>query len=631
LNANPYAFLDDAPLEERRARAVNLRRTSPTAFDGTIGTLDARAIEAVVHEAWPVVRDADELFDVLQVVGWLPSTMGEPWQEWCESLVTQGRVLVLRVSVQDDMGTSVVEGWTTREHLPRVQALFPQGDVVAGRQGVPSLVVEDEAVTPESAARDVVQGWMPHVGPVTVAELAARLSVSTVLVQQALFELEGQGQVLRGHFRPLCSAVSVSPGEEGRVREDSSTPQPEEWCDRSLLARIHRRTVTALRREIEPVAASDFMRFLFRWQHRAPGAQLHGEAGLREVISQLAGFEAPASSWESSLLPSRLAHYKPEWLDNLCLRGEVAWGRLTPPEQKAILLPVVENAQRGGDFVLKAGAPAPSFRPVTPTSLAPISFLSRQDVSWVLRVAKPGKPEGPLGVRLNLSGVAQAVFDCLDRRGACFFADLTSRTGHLAAEVEQALWELVAAGLVTADGFDPMRALLDPRRRRAEGRDRARRPRHSVGRWDLFQADPGAQDDEMPVRVHPHERWARQLAHRYGVVFRDLLKRESLPVTWRELLVQYRKLEWRSEMRGGRFVDGCTGEQFALPEAVEALRAVRRDAQAGAEDIRLSAADPLNLVGIILPGERVSPHTSKLLVFRNGMLVTDAPPVVALA
>jgi ATP-dependent Lhr-like helicase len=270
-----------------------------------------------------------------------------------------------------------------------------------------------------------------------------------------------------------------------------------------------------------------------------------------------------------------------------------------------------------------------------PTSLAPISFLRRQDVSWVLDIARPGKSAGPLGVRLGLSGVAQAVFDCLDRRGACFFSDLTSRTGHLAAEVEQALWELVAAGLVTADGFDPLRALLDPRRRRAEGKDRARRPRHSVGRWDVFQADPGAQDgshdDEPRVRVHPHEQWARQLSQRYGVVFRDLLKRESLPVTWRELLVQYRKLEWRGEMRGGRFVNGFTGEQFALPEAVESLRAVRRDAQAGADEIGLSPADPLNLVGIILPGERISSHTSKLLVFRNGMVASDATPVVALA
>jgi ATP-dependent Lhr-like helicase len=227
--------------------------------------------------------------------------------------------------------------------------------------------------------------------------------------------------------------------------------------------------------------------------------------------------------------------------------------------------------------------------------------------------------------------VAEAVFDCLDRRGACFFADLTSRTGHLAAEVEQALWELVAAGLVTADGFDPMRALLDPRRRRAEGKDRARRPRHSVGRWDVFQGDPVAHGDEGPVRVHPHEQWARQLSHRYGVVFRDLLKRESLPVTWRELLVQFRKLEWRGEMRGGRFVSGYTGEQFALPDAVESLRAVRRDAQAGAQAIRLSAADPLNLVGIILPGERVSSHTSKPILFHNGMPALDPIPIVALS
>jgi ATP-dependent Lhr-like helicase len=638
LNANPYAFLDDAPLEERRARAVNLRRTSPTVFDGNIGTLDGAAIEAVVEEAWPLVRDADELFDVLQVLGWLPSVTGVPWQEYCVSLVTQGRVLVLRGSAEEVPGTKAVEGWTTREHLARVQALFPQAEVIAGRQDGSSLCLEEDTATPETAARDVVQGWMPHIGPVTVGELAGRLGLPTAPVHQALLQLEGQGQVLRGHFRPVSSpspCQGEGRGEGGEPRGDASAMPEEEWCDRSLLARIHRRTVTALRREIEPVAASDFMRFLFRWQHRAPGSQLHGEAGLREVIRRLAGFEAPASAWETSLLKERMAQYKPEWLDNLCLRGEVAWGRLTPPESKATLLPVVGKEEGAGALVLEAGTPVPSFRPVTPTSLAPISFLRRQDVSWVLDIARPGKSAGPLGVRLGLRGVAQAVFDCLDRRGACFFSDLTSRTGHLAAEVEQALWELVAAGLVTADGFDPMRALLDPRRRRAEGKDRARRPRHSVGRWDVFQADPGAQDgshdDEPRVRVHPHEQWARQLSQRYGVVFRDLLKRESLPVTWRELLVQYRKLEWRGEMRGGRFVNGFTGEQFALPEAVESLRAVRRDAQAGADEIGLSPADPLNLVGIILPGERISSHTSKLLVFRNGMVASDATPVVALA
>ncbi|MCA9421394.1 MAG: DEAD/DEAH box helicase, partial [Nitrospira sp.] len=631
LNANPYAFLDDAPLEERRARAVNLRRTSATAFDGSIGTLDGAAIEAVVDEAWPLVRDADELFDVLQVLGWLPLAVGKPWQEYGEALASYGRVQLLQVPVEGPSGTKAVEGWTTREHLPRLQALFTRAHVIAGLPDSPSTGVEEESVTAESAARDVVQGWMPHIGPVTPGELAGRLSIPIAVVQQALLQLEGQGQVLRGHFRPSSRSETLTGSSTREGKGNGKQPSEEEWCDRSLLARIHRRTVTALRREIEPVAASDFMRFLFRWQHRAPGSQLHGEAGLREVIHQLAGFESPASAWESSLLKARLAHYKPEWLDNLCLRGEVAWGRLTPPESKATLLPVVGHDPGGSEMTLETGTPVPAFRPRTPTSLAPISFLRRQDVSWVLGVAKPGKPAGPLGVRFSLSSVAQAVFDCLDRRGACFFADLTGRTGHLAAEVEQALWELVATGLVTADGFDPMRALIDPRRRRAEGKDRARRPRHSVGRWDVFRVDPGALDDERADRVHPHEQWARQLAHRYGVVFRDLLKRESLPVTWRELLVQYRKLEWRGEMRGGRFVNGFTGEQFALPEAVESLRAVRRDDQAGAQEIRLSPADPLNLVGIILPGERISAHTSKSIFFRNGVPAADIASVVSLA
>ena len=232
---------------------------------------------------------------------------------------------------------------------------------------------------------------------------------------------------------------------------------------------------------------------------------------------------------------------------------------------------------------------------------------------------------------MSLSGVALAIYECLDNRGACFFADLTTRTRHLAAEVEQALWELVAAGLVTADGFDPLRALLDPRRRRAEGKDRARRPRHSVGRWALLDAHAEDPETDGTSSIHPHEQWAKQLARRYGVIFRDLLKRESLPVTWRELLVQYRKMEWRGEMRGGRFVEGFTGEQFALPEAVEALRAVRRDLQMGAEDIRLAPADPLNLVGIILPGDRISSHISKPLLFRNGAQAVDARPIMSLA
>ena len=595
LNANPYAFLDDAPLEERRARAVNLRRTLPASFDGKTGTLDMTAIEAVCEEAWPRVRDDDEVFDVLQVMGWLPTKEGKAWSEELGHLVGKNRALFLRVRSVESLKPELLEGWTTQEHVARIQALFSQVEILMGKQET-DVGEEAEPPSPESSALSVIQGWMPHIGPTTVNELRDRLGVTAAQVHQALLQLEGLGQVLRGQFRP----ASVE----------------EEWCDRSLLARIHRRTVAALRREIEPVSASDFMRFLFRWQHCAPGSQLHGEAGLREVLAQLAEYETPASAWESSLLKVRVANYKPEWLDNLCLRGEVAWGRLTLPEMKSNLSSV--------------GAEE-SFRRVTPTSMAPISFVARDDISWILALARPGKASGPLSIRLSLSGAAEAIYECLEHRGACFFADLTNRTGSLATEVEQALWELVAAGLVTADGFDPLRALLDPHRRRAVGKDRGRRPQNSVGRWALFEGQVDDPEAETTPQAHPHEQWAKQLVRRYGVVFRDVLKRESLPVTWRELLIHYRKMEWRGEMRGGRFVDGFTGEQFALPEAVEALRAVRRDPQAGADEIRLSPADPLNLVGIILPGDRISSHTLQPILFRDGVQAVDQRPSMSLA
>ena len=621
LNANPYAFLDDAPLEERRARAVNLRRTFPTSFDGNMGTLDVSAIETVLEEAWPIVRDADEVFDVLQVMGWMPEKDGKFWREELDALVAKGRALFLRVTPEEYPKTNFIEGWTTQEHFSRIQVLFTQIEILAGMQDA-CASDEEKAPSSETASLFVVQGWMPHIGPVTSQELANRLGVASLPIHHALLQLESQGQVLRGQFRPAfshnpSSFSSPSPSQgEGRGEGQGDQRQDEEWCDRSLLTRIHRRTVTALRREIEPVAASDFMRFLFRWQHCAPGSQLHGEAGLREIVSQLSGYETPASAWESSLLKARMANYKPEWLDHLCLRGEVAWGRLTPPDMKPNLRPVVSGE---------------AFRRISPTSMAPISFVRRVDVPWMLAMARPGKSSGPLGIRLSVSGVAQAIYECLDSRGACFFADLTNRTGHLAAEVEQALWELVAGGLVTADGFDPLRAMIDPRRRRAEGKDRARRPQHSVGRWALLELSPPEKEGESISSLHPHEQWAKQLARRYGVVFRDVLKRESLPMTWRELLLQFRKMEWRGEMRGGRFVEGFTGEQFALPEAVEALRAVRRDHTLGAQALRLSPADPLNLIGIILPGDRISSHTSKSILFRDGVQACDERPVMSLA
>jgi ATP-dependent helicase Lhr and Lhr-like helicase len=393
----------------------------------------------------------------------------------------------------------------------------------------------------------------------------------------------------------------------GRFRKDRSE---EEWCDRRLLARIHRLTIGRLRREIEPVTAADFMQFLFQWQHVATGSQLYGEAGLLEVIRQLAGFEAAASSWERYLLPARISKYDPALLDRLCLSGSVAWGRLTPPAQAA----------SEGDSTQR--------RRIVPTSVSPISLFPREDAEWLLVTDGNGSSSPPV------SPLAEDIHRFIQTRGASFFSDIVKGTGHLPSEVEQGLWELVAAGSVSADGFDNLRALLDPRRRRAEGKARTNRPRHAPGRWSLLGMGGSHTDAPPPATVAgggpaqgapptPTEPIASQLLRRYGVVFRDLLQRESLQLAWRDLLVCYRKMELRGLVRGGRFVSGFIGEQFALSEAVESLRALRRATghaeKRTTQEIRLSAADPLNLVGVVLPGARVPAVPTNYVVFRDGV------------
>ncbi len=629
LNANPYAFLDDAPLEERRARAVNLRQVLPGDMSAELGALDPAAIAAVIEEVWPTVRDADELHETLHLLVWVPEKLGEPWKAYLPELLESKRALVVKVHQTDKRKMEVTKGWVTTEQLPIIQMLFPSVEILAPEQlELLPIVPGLPATEAETAMPLIVQGWMESCGPVTAEELSKALHVSEQTVSQALLQLEGQGQVLRGHYR---TAMSPSPFEEistSLVKREMKE-KVEEWCDRRLLARIHRRTVSSLRREIEPVSAAGFMRFLFRWQHRAPGSQLHGETGLCEVITQLAGYETAASAWESSILKERVSNYKPELLDMLCLRGAVAWGRLAPPyKEPGVSTERVENGKE--KFFQVEDRRSPSRR-INPTSLAPISFFLREDALWHMALNRKKMKDGNVGLRQVLSAVAQDVLNALEVGGASFFADLTASTGHLPSEVEQALWELVAAGLVTADGFDNLRALINPKRRNAEGKERKRRPRHSAGRWDLLSSPRHSHLSDQLTTGQLHEKWAEQLLHRYGVVFRDLLKRESLAMTWRELLMQYRRMEWRGHIRGGRFVNGFTGEQYALPEAVESLRAVRRDPQAGAQDIRISAADPLNLVGIILPGEKVASNSSKSILFRNGVPVSDEASVVAIS
>ena len=548
LNANPYAYLDDAPLEERRARAVQLRRTMRVEDSSGIGALDAEAIAQVAEEARAVVRDADELHDLL-----LTQTVLPPKQEWI------GFFERLRAALRaTTLETGEVALWTPAERLEIALAAYPDARL---HPVIPAAgMLRPGPESREAAAAAILRGWLESSGPVTAAELAGELGMPLDLVEQGLAQLEAEGQILRGHFRS-----HAGPGSEEM-----------EWCNRRLLARIHRLTIGRLRREIEPVSSAEFLRFLTRWQHVAPGVQLHGADGLLEVIRQLQGYEIPAAAWEAEILPRRVARYDPELLDRLCLSGEVTWGRLSPH-------PAFEREDA---------------RRVRPTRVAPLALFLREDAEWLTAGREPERPA--------LSHPAREVLAELDRRGASFFNELTRATGRLASEVEDGLWELVTAGLVTADGFENLRALIDAKRRRGEGRGRNARPRHAAGRWALLhRAASGAEVDAW--------RFAEQLLTRWGVIFRDLLAREPLAPAWRDLLVVLRRMEAQGEIRGGRFVSGPAGEQFARPEAVDLLRHIRRSGTRS-EEIAISPADPLNLAGVILPGARVSALAGERLV-----------------
>jgi ATP-dependent helicase Lhr and Lhr-like helicase len=559
LNANPYAYLDDAPLEERRARAVAMRRVLPESVLEEVGKLDPAAIQQVREEAWPDVRDADELHDVLHTLLALPvqHPATEAWSARFEALVQNRRAL--RAQTQGR------QYWVAAERAVVFATIFPdtrfETDVANLGQRVPSA---------HDALLTYVTGWMSHIGPTTASALAHRLGVEASEAEKALLRMEASGSVLRGRF------TDTAVGEA-------------EWCDRRLLARIHRLTVATLRQQVEPVTPARFMGWLLRWQHVAPASQVLGERATLEVLRQLQGFEIPANAWERQVLARRVADYDSRWLDQLCLTGAVGWGRLSPH-------PATIEASDGN-----------SRRRVIPTSVAPITFFVREEADWM-------QPHQSTTEAQGLSSVARQILEYLRQRGASFFADIVRATGKLKAEIETGLWELVAAGLVTADGFDNLRSLIDPKRRAGQGSGRAARPRHSAGRWAILHTDSGIE------RERAVEATCWMLLKRYGVVFRDLLARESNLPKWRDLQVAFRRLEARGEIRGGRFVDGFLGEQFALPIAVESLRSSRRLPASG-EIVTISAADPLNLVGIIVPGERVPAISGRTVSYRDGVAV----------
>ncbi len=595
LNANPYAFLDDAPLEERRARAVQMRRTLAADMVEGPGALDAEAIALVADEAWPAVRNADELHDAMLTLIALPPT--PEWEEFFAELSVLRRATLLRVDG--------AEFWVAAERLLSARIAYPEAVTHPDIAAVPPSRPLPESR--EAAAAEILRGWLDSTGPATAAELSQRMALPVPTTETALIQLESEGQVLRGRFSPGLAAGDT------------------EWANRRLLARIHRLTLGRLRREIEPVSTADFMRFLCRWQKVASGTRLYGVEGTLQVIRQLEGYEAPGAAWEAAILPSRVADYKPEFLDRLCLAGEVGWGRLSPH-------PAFAPRPESNAAAIESGAKGAPGRRVRPTRAAPLALFAREDAPQLLDGRSlADQPEDAL------SHAASAVLAVLRQRGASFFRDLVTATGRLPSEVEDGLWELVAAGLVTADGFENLRSLLDPKRRRGEGRGRRARPRHAAGRWALLaetaesaaaldfddtdEASEGAAASK-PASPDPIEAFARQLLKRWGVVFRDLARRESLAPAWRDLLLVLRRMELRGEVRGGRFASAFVGEQFALPEAVELLRSVKRS-QPDREEIRLAAADPLNLVGTLLPGERIHAAGTVQVTLRDGAPIVE--------
>jgi ATP-dependent Lhr-like helicase len=576
LNANPYAYLDEAGLEERRARAISLGRSLPE----QPGKIDHAAIASVRKEIWPDLRDEHELHDLLKSMVVLPLCLldrveARDWKIFYDRLTRTGRAQTI------ECGGS--HAWVATERLTDVSALWPM------RGG------ETGSITKEEIVRQLVQGWVQILGPSSANTLAALVSIEPSVIFHAFLAMEMQGLLIRGAFDYPVVGVKSSLDSDHDI----------EWCERRILQRIHRRTVATLRKQIEPVTPAAYMRWLLNWQHLAPQTQLTGEEGVFEALRQLEGFEAPAVEWERSLLPDRVANYDSRWLDALCLSGAVGWGRVSPHPAWSV---------REGT----------SPRRVIPTNAAPITFYIRESADW-LPYALAGQRVEEDKLAAALSPAALQLRTLMQQRGACFSNDIQRITNLTRHQTLQALWELATAGLAAADGFDQLRACMDPRRKSITTETSAKRTtRSSAGRWSLFSeelhAAPTAIEQARRTEISLQS-FARQLLNRYGVLFRDLLLGESNAPRWRDLLNILRRLEARGEIRGGRFLSGFGGEQYALPEAVESLRASRnRECNA---IIAVAAADPINLVGVVIPGSRVPAVPGKKIFYRNGLLYAE--------
>ncbi len=565
LNARPYAFLDDAPLEERRTHAVQNRRWLDPSEASELGELDIGAIRTVKEEAWPQARSADELHDALVLCGFLTEEEGErgdsagAWRPYFDQLAEQNRATALKI----EGGKTL---WVAAERLFQMKAVH-HGSLPVPEIQIPERLTE-HPVSREEALVKLIRGRLEALGPVTAAGLSESLGVQVSSIDQALVFLEGEGFVFRGSFTPGSKEL--------------------EWCERRLLARIHKYTLSRLRKEIEPVTAADFMRFLFYWHGVDSEDKPEGVEALRGILGRLEGFEASAAAWEGDLLSSRMKDYDHAWLDTLCLSGSAVWGRFKATDGR--------RAKKPG-----------------PIKTTPITIVKRVNLEMWKKFGSHS------GISENLSKKAKEVLDLLKARGASFFEEIASGTKGLKVEIENAIAELAANGIVTSDSYTGLRALLvSSKYKTTNGRRRKRISfdMEGAGRWSLIhdgkenEADERSKEDVRMV--------AAVLLARYGVLFRRLVERENFSPPWRELVRVLRLMELRGEARGGRFVDGVWGEQFALPEAVVKLREMRRKRKEGTL-VSISAADPLNLTGIITPGNKISSHYKNRVLYRDGV------------
>ncbi|CAM3554260.1 ATP-dependent DNA helicase RecQ [Bordetella sputigena] len=594
LSAKPYAFLDDAPLEERRAHAVMARRWTDPASVDDLGALDADAIRRVREEAWPEPRDIDEMHEALNELAFITACEAdarEHWNAWLRSLAASGRACRLRVRAAGALPPRPDETatvfWVALERLGALLAAYSD----AVHEPALAPLADDTNWDVDKARVEIARARLATSGPITTDALATLMRVPASEAAIILARLETEGSIMRGRFTPGAST--------------------EEWCERHLLARIHRYTIKRLRSEVEPVSRQDFMRFLFDWQHLSADTRLSGPHALPTVLDQLEGYEAPAGAWESELLSARITDYAPDWLDELSRAGKIAWTRLSHP--------------------VRAAGSRPGAGPVRAT---PMVILPRRQLR--LWQALPHL-DGPIDVTPRARLALSALLD----GGAMFFDELLAETRLLPSQLEEVLGELVAAGLIAADSYAGLRALLVPAAKRTAHAARRRRgampdPLEAAGRWApvrrpaetvtaaVADAAGGARPGRRPaIPADTLEHIARVLLRRYGVVFWRLLDREAawLP-PWREWLPVLHRMEARGEIRGGRFVDGLAGEQFALPEAIPLLRQVRRRPLEGAL-VRISAVDPLNLCGTLLPGEKVPALAGNRILFRDGLPIAS--------